>query len=143
MSEIYLKIYIENNDTIVFEGQGEEDKQGYYPTRWDNDTQRFGTVAVGAKHITITKDAKDAFKRIIKNAKKTNDDISCLSIHNCFGKNPDGSMKDVCDEVAVAYIGDIVTKWDIECVINDEQFFIGTGEGLPDISLLDKLIQVD
>ena len=33
MSEIYLKIYVENNDTLVFEGQGKEDKNGYYPTR--------------------------------------------------------------------------------------------------------------
>lgn len=40
MKEIYLKIYVENNDTLVFEGQGTEDEDGFYPTRWDETVMR-------------------------------------------------------------------------------------------------------
>lgn len=143
MSEIYLKIYIENGDTIVFEGQGKEDKPGYYPTRWDDTAKRIGTVVVGKEHISITEDAKKAFKRIIREANHTGDDLSCLDIHACYGKNEDGSITDKCDEVCVSYLGDIVTKWNIEQIIRDKEFFIGTGEGLPRVDLLDALVLVE
>lgn len=139
MSDIYLKIYVENNDTIVFEGQGTEDKNGYYPTSG----HRLGTVVVGKEHISITDEGKDAFRRIIKEAQHTGDDLSCLDIHTCHGTNEDGSMKGTCDEICVSYLGEIVTKWNIEEVINDEDFFIGTGEGFPRIDLLDELVLCD
>lgn len=143
MAEIYLKIYVENGDTIVFEGQGKEDKDGYYPTRWDDTTHRFGTVVVGKEHIAITEDAKRAFRKIVREAHHTGDDISCLDVHTCYGRKEDGSSSDKCDSVCVSYLGDVVTKWNIEAVIQDEEFFIATGEGFPQVSLLDALIQVN
>lgn len=68
MSDIYLKIYVENGETLVFEGQGTEDKDGYYPTRWDEGSgegtvHRFGTVVVGKEHISITKKQKKHLKK--------------------------------------------------------------------------------
>lgn len=146
MNEIYLKIYVENNDTLVFEGQGTEDKAGYYyPTRWDETAMRIGTVVIGAKHITITKEAKKAFERIVNEARHTGDDISCIDIHTCYGRTEDGKIDEErgCTEVCVSYIGNIVTKFNIEEVINDENFFIGCGEGSPKLYLLDKLMLVD
>lgn len=137
MSEIYLKIYVENGDTIVFEGQGTEDKNGYYPTRWDNTAKRLGTVAIGKSHITITEDAKVAFRRIITEANHTGDDLSCLDIYPCKScDNPSNTDDDVC----ISYLGDVITRWNIEDVIHDRDFFIGTGEGVPRVSLLDDLI---
>lgn len=143
MDEIYLKIYVDNGNTIVFEGQGTEDKNGYYPTRWDDVTHRLGTVVVGKEHITITDEAKQAFQRIVREAHHTGDDLSCLDIHTCYGRNKDGSMTDRQDSVCVSYLGDVVTKWNIEDVIHDEEFFIGTGEGFPQVSLLNALILDD
>lgn len=140
MSEIYLKIYIENGDTIVFEGQGTEDKAGYYPARWDDTAKRFGTVVVGKKHISITDEAKTAFRRIIRESHHTGDDLSCLDIHACPGIKEDGTRTNMCDDVCISYLGDVVTKWNIEDVIHDKGFFIGTGEGVPKVSLLDALI---
>ena len=142
MNEIYLKIYVENNDTLVFEGQGEEDKMGYYPTRWDETAKRIGTVVVGASHITITAEAKKAIERIVRKARHTGDDISCIDIHTCYGRTEDGKIDEDrgCTEVCVSYIGNIVTKFNIDEVINDEHFFIGCGEGAPNLSLLDKLV---
>ena len=142
MNEIYLKIYVENNDTLVFEGQGKEDKQGYYPTRWDETAMRIGTVVVGAEHITITKEAKRAFERIVREARHSGDDISCIDIHSVY-KIIDGKFEEHPTDVCVSYIGDIVTKFNIEEVINDENFFIGCGEGSPKLYLLDKLMLVD
>lgn len=138
MNEIYLKIYVENGDTLVLEGQGEEDKDGYYPTRWDDEVQRIGTVVVGADHITITKEAKEAFERIIHKAKHTGDDISCIDIHKSY-KRINGKKEETPTDVCVSYIGPIVQKIDIEKAINDKDFFIGCGEGCPDVSLLDEL----
>lgn len=143
MAEIYLKIYVENGNIIVFEGQGAEDKVGYYPTRWDETAHRFGTVVVGKEHITITEEAKKAFSRIVREAKHTGDDLSCLDVHTCYGRKEDGTMSDACDEVCVSYLGPVVTKWDIETVIHDKEFFIGTGEGFPKLHLLDALVLVD
>ena len=142
MNEIYLKIYMENGDTLVLEGQGNEDKQGYWPTRWDETTHRLGTVVVGAEHISITAEAKDAFKRIIKNAKRTGDDISCLDVKAVYRKI-DGKFEEHPTNVCVSYLGDVVERFNVEEVINDEDFFIGCGEGFPDLSLLDKLVLAD
>lgn len=141
MSEIYLKIYVENNDTLVFEGQGKEDKVGYYPTRWDEVVRRIGTVVVGAEHIAITDEAKKAFARIVREAKHTGDDISCIDIHRAY-KTVDGVLEDYPTDVCVSYLGDIVTKFNIEEVIQDEEFFIGCGEGSPRLDLLDELVLI-
>ena len=146
MNEIYLKIYVENNDTLVFEGQSADDiPPYYYPTRWDEIAKRIGTVVIGAKHIAITNEAKKAFQRIVSEARHSGDDISCIDIHTCYGRTEDGKIdeKRGCTEVCVSYIGDIVTKFNIEEVINDERFFIGCGEGSPKLYLLDKLVLVD
>ena len=142
MSELYLKIYVENNDTLVFEGQGREDKDGYYPTRWDETIKRLGTVVVGKEHISITKEAKIAFRKIINEAHHTGDDISCIDIYlTC--KKENGKYEEIPTEVCISYLGDIVSKFNIEEVINDKEFFIGCGEGTPDLNLLDKLVEVD
>lgn len=143
MNEIYLKIFVENGNTIVFEGQGLEDKQGYYPTRWDETVKRLGTVVVGKEHISITDEAKIAFKRIVKEAKHTGDDMGYLDIHTCYGRNEDGTMKKSCDEICVSYLGPVVTRWNIEEIIHSNEFYIGTGEGLPKISLLENLVLVN
>jgi hypothetical protein len=139
MSEINLKIYVENGDTLVFEGQGTEDKEGYYPTRWDDKVQRIGTVCVGKEHISITEEAKDAIRRIVDEARHTGDDISCIDIHQAYKKTKDGKFEDTPTDVCVSYLGDVVTKFNIEEVIKDEDFFIGCGEGTPKLYLLDEL----
>lgn len=142
MAEIYLKIYVENENTLVFEGQGTEDKEGYYPTRCDDKTVRFGTVVVGKEHITITNEAKDAFRRIVKEAKHTGDDISCIDIHKAY-KRINGKFEETPTDVSVSYLGPIVNKISIEDVISNENFFIGCGEGSPNLDLLDELILVE
>lgn len=140
-AEIYLKIYVENGDTLVFEGQGEEDKDGYYPTRWDDKVQRIGTVVVGKEHISITKEAKEALIRIITESRHTGDDLSCIDIHTAYRK-VDGAFEETPTDVCVSYVGAIVTKLNIEETIHDDDFFIGCGEGSPKLELLDELIQV-
>lgn len=128
--EIYLKIYTEDDDKVlVFEGQSEEDvPHFYYPTRWDDKAHRIGTIVIGKEHIRITQAARDAFRKIIKEARKTGDDISCIDIQTCNEK-----------EVYVSYLGQIVTKLNIEEVIKDNDFFIGTGEGIPEVDLLEMI----
>lgn len=142
-NEVYLKIYTEeNNSVLVFEGQGEDDVSPcYYPTRWDDKGHRFGTVVVGKKHIRITQEAREAFRKIVREAKKTGDDISCIDIHTCYGRTEDGKIDEAAGltEVCVSYMGPIVTKLNIEEVIRDEDFFIGTGEGIPALSLLEAI----
>lgn len=145
--EVYLKIYTEDNDKVlVFEGQGVDDiSPYYYPTRWDEIAKRIGTVVVGKEHIRITQSAREAFRRIVREAKKTGDDISCIDIHTCYGRTDDGKIDEErgCMEVCVSYIGDIVTKFNIEEVIRDENFFIGMGEGVPALSLLEAIPDLD
>lgn len=138
-ASIYLKIYMEGKNTIVFEGQRLQECIGYYP----NDGHRFGTVATGAEHIAITPEAKDAFRKIVAEAQHTGDDISCLDISACY---PEADGK-TCDkkgstEVSVSYIGPIATRWNVDEVIADPDFFIGCGEGAPDLSLLDRLVPI-
>lgn len=135
--EFFLKIYMEDDDTIVFEGQGESEKDGYYPAG----NGRIGTVVVGAEHIAITKEAKEAFRTIVCRAHHTGDDLSCLDIHTCYGKNEDGSV-DVNGgerEVCLSYLGPVRTVWKVSEVIKDSQFYIGCGEGAPKLHLLDRL----
>lgn len=138
-NEIYLKIYTEDDGKVlVLEGQGRDEVVGcYYPAT----NGRFGTVAIGKEHIRITKEARNAFRKIVREAKKTGDDISCIDIHTCYGKKEDGTIDEEkgCIEVCVSYLGDIVTKLNIEETINDDNFFIGCGEGIPALSLLDAI----
>lgn len=146
-NEIYLKIYTEdNNKVLVFEGQGTEDVPNYYyPTRWDKTAMRIGTVVMGKEHMRITQSAREAFRRIVREAKKTGDDISCIDISTCYGRTEDGKIdkEKGCTEVCVSYIGDVVTKFNIEEVIRDEKFFIGMGEGVPALSLLEAIPDLD
>lgn len=141
--DVYLKIYTEDNDKVlVFEGQGKDDVRGiYYPKRWDDIGKRIGNVVIGKKYMRITNEARKAFRKIVREAKKTGDDISCIDIHTCYGKKEDGTIDEEkgCTEVCVSYIGDVVTKLNVEEVINDENFFIGCGEGIPMVSLLDAI----
>lgn len=139
MDEIYLKIYLENDDTIVFEGQGTEDKPGYYPTRWDDTAKRIGTVVIGRKHIAITREAIAAFRKIVEKANHTGDDLGCLDISPCYSIQKDGTRSDTNDDVCISYLGDIVTRWNIDEVIQDDNFFIGTGVAVPETHLLDTL----
>ena len=140
---VYLKIYTEDNDKVlVFEGQGKDDVDGfYYPKRWDETTMRIGTVVVGKEYMRITKEARNAFRRIVREAHKTGDDISCIDIHICYSRKEDGTIDEEkgCTEVCISYLGDVVTKLNIEEVIGDDNFFIGCGEGMPQVSLLDAI----
>ena len=145
MEDIYLKIYVENGDTLVFEGNGTEDKEGYYPIKWDplpEGDHRIGTVVVGASHIAITEEAKEAFKKIVKKANHTRDDISCIDIHKSY-KTINGKFEEYPTDVCVSYMGALTSKFNIEEVIHDEKFFIGCGEGIPNLRLLDKLSNLD
>ena len=143
MSEIYLKIYTEDDGTLVFEGQGDEDKDGYWPTtRWDDKVQRLGTVAVGAGHISITKEAKKAIAKLVSNARNTGDDISCIDVHEVYKHENGKPTRDGSTDVAVSYLGPIVTKINVDKAIKDDDFFIGCGEGEPKLELLDMLVQV-
>ena len=143
MNDVYLKIYTEDDGKIlVFEGQGKDDVKGiYYPKRWDETAMRIGTVVVGKEHIRITQEARNAFRRIVREAKKTGDDISCIDIHTCYSQKEDGIIDEEkgCTEVCVSYLGDIVMKLNIEEVIDNDNFFIGCGEGMPQVSLLDTI----
>jgi hypothetical protein len=145
MGEIYLKIFVENHDTLVLEDQGTEDKKGaYYPTRWDDTDHRFGTVCIGKEHISITEEAKEAFRRIVSEAAHTGDDISCLDIHDAYKRDENGNLaEETPTDVCVSYLGDVVTKLGIEEAIHDKDFYIGCGEGSPKLSLLDELVQAE
>ena len=142
MGEIYLKISAEDN-ILIFEGCGTEDiPPFYFPQKWEEKEggiKRFGTVVVGIEHISITEEAKELFRRLVNNAKHTGDDLSCLDIHTCYGRNPDGSFKEVADEVCISYLGEINARWNIDELIKDDDFFIGCGEGAPRLNLLNKL----
>lgn len=146
-NEVYLKIYTEDDDKVlVFEGQGEDDVPNhYYPTRCDDKVQRIGTVVVGKDHVRITQKARDAFRRIAKESRKTGDDISCIDIHTCYGRTEDGKIDEEAGltEVCILYMGPIVLKLNIEDVIRDDNFFIGTGEGYPALGLLDEIPELE
>ena len=143
-NNIWLKIYVENGDTLVLEGSGDKDlkdgKSGYYPTRWDDTASRIGTVVVGKSHISITEEAKAAFREIVRSAHHTGDDISCLDIHDVYDYDKNGKRASEPRDVCVSYIGDYITRINIRQAIEDEDFFIGCGEGRPRLSLLDELV---
>lgn len=135
MPEIYLKIYTEDDGTLVLEGQGDEDKEGYWPTtRWDDKVQRLGTVAVGADHISITKEAKEAIAKLVNNARRTGDDISCIDVHEVYKHENGKPIGDGSTDVAVSYLGSVVTKINVDKAIKDDGFFIGCGEGNQSLS---------
>ena len=138
--DLYLKIYMEDEDTLILEGQGNKEKDGYYPTG----NGRIGTVAVGAEHIGITPEAKAAFRRIVREARHTGDDFSCIDVHTCYGRDEDGKFDNEkgCTEVCISYAGPIVTRLKVSEVIQSKDFYIGCGEGTPDLSLLDKVVQI-
>lgn len=141
--QIYLKIYTEDdNKVLVLEGQGTKDISGaYYPTKWEEGAYRMGTVVIGKEHMRITPEARQAFRKIVREARKTGDDISCIDIHTCYHKKEDGSIDEEkgCTNVCVSYFGKHITKLNIEEVIHDDNFFIGYGEGIPAVSLLDAI----
>ena len=75
--EIFLKIYTkDNNNILVLEGKGEMNEDCYFPHG-----SIIGSGVTGKEHISITEDAKQLFKRIIMESKKTGDDLTCLDIY--------------------------------------------------------------
>lgn len=141
--KVYLKIYTEdNNKILVFEGQSVDDiPPYYYHTRLDETARRIGTVVIGKEHMRITQEARKAIRKIVREARKTGDDISCIDIFTCYGRTEDGKLDEEkgCTEVCVSYIGDVITKFNIEKVIKDEDFFIGMGACVPALSLLEAI----
>lgn len=89
-----------------------------------------GVIIVGKDNIAISPEAKQLVIDIVRKAKHTGDDISCLDI---FKINSD-------DEVAVSWLGNnniVIDPNDLD------GFFIGCGEGSPDLYLLDELKEMD
>ena len=70
---------------------------------------------------------KELIKRIVIEAEKTGDDMTCLDI--CKVKN---------GRIHISWLGKRKEEIDIR-KLDETGFFIGTGEGLPDLSLLDEL----
>lgn len=127
MKSLYAKIYTEENDVLVLEGQGDEVVPDvYYPTGGS----RISTVVIGAQHVSITPEAKDLFKAIVKAAPKTGDDLSCLDIHT--------SAKGIC----VSWLGETTQRLQLAGIENTG-FWIGCGEGAPHLHLLDELATPD
>lgn len=144
MSEIYLKIYTTGGNTLVLEGQGEEGKDGYYPGVMNGSVKRTETTVCGREHIAITKDAKKAIRRIVHEANRSADGLSCLRIFHCYPRS--GKHKEKINagysEVTFGYVGEPVTKWNIERIIKDNEFFIGCDEATLDLTILDELIEL-
>ena len=135
---LYCKIYTkDNNRTLVIEGNGYkefsnnattwQDKISYYPTGGT----RFGTVVINQNVMVISPEAKQLLKDIIQKAQKTGDDISCISIHQNQGWFP----------VCISWIGDIKNEINID-ELDKTGFFVGCGDGAPDVKLLDKITMV-
>ncbi len=121
--EIYVKIYTkDNNNILVLEGIKEEKEDYYYPKG-----SIIGTGVTGKEHIDITDEAKELFKKIIINSTKTGDDISCLDIFK---------LDD--ERIHISWLGKCKQEIDIR-KLDKIGFFIGTGEGFPDLSLLSEL----
>lgn len=135
VSEIYLKIYVENGDTLVFEGQGSKDKDGYYPTQ---DSGRFGTSVTGKAHISITEEARRACLRIEAESKHNKNNLNCVDIHRTCCKINGKAFTDV----NIYYLGPIIMKLNIEETIHNDDFFTGWDGGIPKIKLLDELVRV-
>lgn len=119
--EIFLKIYTkDNNNILVLEGKGEMNEDCYFPHG-----SIIGSGVTGKEHISITKEAKKLFKKIIMEAEKTGDDLTCLDIYKL--KN---------GRIHISWLGKRKEEIDIRKL---ENFWIGTGESFPQVSLLDEL----
>ena len=119
--EIFLKIYTkDNNNILVLEGKGEMNEDCYFPHG-----SIIGSGVTGKEHISITGDAKKLFKKIIMEAEKTGDDLTCLDIYKL--KN---------GRIHISWLGKRKEEIDIRKL---ENFWIGTGESFPQVSLLDEL----
>lgn len=123
--EIYVKIYTkDNNNILVLEGIKEKKDGYYYPQG-----SIIGTGVTGKEHISITDDAKKLFKKIIIDAEKTGDDLTCLNI-----------MKLDNGKIHVSWLGKEKEEIDVR-KLDEDGFFIGTGEGFPDLELLNELLE--
>lgn len=121
--EIYVKIYTkDDNNILVLEGIEEEKEDYYYPKG-----SIIGAGVTGKEHIYITDAAKELFKKIIINSEKTRDDLTCLNI-----------IKLDNGRIHISWLGKRKQEIDIR-KLDDVGFFIGTGEGFPDLSLLYEL----
>lgn len=119
--DIFLKIYTkDNNNILVLEGKGEMNEDCYFPHG-----SIIGSGVTGKEHISITEDSKQLFKRIIMESKKTGDDLTCLDIYKL--KN---------GRIHISWLGKRKEEIDIRKL---ENFWIGTGESFPQVSLLDEL----
>ena len=119
--EIFLKIYTkDNNNILVLEGKGEMNEDCYFPHG-----SIIGSGVTGKEQISITGDAKKLFKKIIMEAEKTGDDLTCLDIYKL--KN---------GRIHISWLGKRKEEIDIRKL---ENFWIGTGESFPQVSLLDEL----
>lgn len=121
--EIYVKIYTkDNNNILVLEGIKEKKEGYYYPQG-----SIIGTGVTGKEHISITNDAKELFKKIIIDAEKTGDDLTCLNI-----------IKLDNGKIHLSWLGKEKEEIDVR-KLDEDGFFIGTGEGFPDLKLLEEL----
>lgn len=121
--DIFLKIYTkDNNNILVLEGKGKISEDSYFPHG-----SVIGSGVTGKEHISITEDAKKLFKKIIMESEKTGDDLTCLDI--CKVKN---------GRIHISWLGKRKEEIDIR-KLDEIGFFTGTGEGFPDLSLLDEL----
>ncbi|MEE0965000.1 MAG: hypothetical protein U0L73_12500 [Ruminococcus bromii] len=124
----HLKIYMKNKNTIVFDGKTEDIEHEYYPYK----ENRVGTMVIGAEHIAISKDAKKAITKLITEGKKTGDDISCVDLYEAHPKEEK-------PYIVFSYIDRNYAEWNVDEILKDEDFWIGCGEGVPDVTLLEKI----
>lgn len=121
--DIFLKIYTkDNNNILVLEGKGKISEDSYFPHG-----SVIGSGVTGKEHISITEDAKKLFKKIIMESEKTGDDLTCLDI--CKVKN---------GRIHISWLGKRKEEIDVR-KLNETGFFIGIGDGFPNLSLLDEL----
>lgn len=121
--EIYVKIYTkDNNNILVLEGIEEEKEDYYYPKG-----SIIGTGVTGKEHIDITDEAKELFRKIVNNSEKTGDDLTCLDITRLSN-----------GRIHISWLGKCKEEIDIR-KLHEIGFFIGTGEGFPDLNLLEEL----
>lgn len=121
--DIFLKIYTkDNNNILVLEGKGKMSEDSYFPHG-----SVIGSGVTGKEHISITEDAKKLFRKIIMESEKTGDDLTCLDI--CKVKN---------GRIHISWLGKRKEEIDVR-KLDEIGFFTGTGEGFPDLSLLDEL----
>lgn len=137
MSEIYAKIYMEDENTLVLEGKGTEDKPHcYYPTQWEgrlNAEKRIHTTVIGKEHISITQDAKAAIRRIFLESHPAKDPVYFLDIfHTGISKTND---------ICIRWVGDVVSRWNVEEAIADPEFFVGDKDRRFDLAILDELTE--